>query len=98
LYPEEFTYKEMKPDFPAKIQESNLTSMVLFLKRMDIAGFRHCEFLSRPGNDASIFHIVYITSLVISGLILPCYSQGISYRSSCNIPATAFTTHCWDGS
>ncbi|XP_042674118.1 putative pre-mRNA-splicing factor ATP-dependent RNA helicase DHX32 [Centrocercus urophasianus] len=52
LYPEEFTYKEMKPDFPAKIQESNLTSMVLFLKRMDIAGFRHCEFLSRPAPES----------------------------------------------
>uniref|UniRef100_A0A669PSH7 Helicase-associated domain-containing protein n=1 Tax=Phasianus colchicus TaxID=9054 RepID=A0A669PSH7_PHACC len=52
LYPEEFTYKEMKPDFPAKMQESNLTSMVLFLKRMDIAGFRHCEFLSRPAPES----------------------------------------------
>uniref|UniRef100_A0A8C2SMU4 Putative pre-mRNA-splicing factor ATP-dependent RNA helicase DHX32 n=1 Tax=Coturnix japonica TaxID=93934 RepID=A0A8C2SMU4_COTJA len=52
LYPEEFTYKEMKPDFPARIQESNLTSMVLFLKRMDIAGFRHCEFLSRPAPES----------------------------------------------
>ncbi|KGL74885.1 Putative pre-mRNA-splicing factor ATP-dependent RNA helicase DHX32, partial [Tinamus guttatus] len=48
LYPEEFTYKEMKPHLPAKIQESNLTSMVLFLKRMDIAGLGHCDFLSRP--------------------------------------------------
>ncbi|XP_067996295.1 putative pre-mRNA-splicing factor ATP-dependent RNA helicase DHX32 isoform X2 [Melanerpes formicivorus] len=48
LYPEEFTYKEMKEHLPAKIQESNLTSMVLFLKRMDIAGFGHCDFLTRP--------------------------------------------------
>ncbi|NWI65662.1 DHX15 helicase, partial [Todus mexicanus] len=48
LYPEEFTYKEMKLHPPAKIQESNLTSMVLFLKRMDIAGFGHCDFITRP--------------------------------------------------
>ncbi|KAM8806203.1 putative pre-mRNA-splicing factor ATP-dependent RNA helicase DHX32 [Eudromia elegans] len=52
LYPEEFTYKEMKPHLPAKIQESNLTSMVLFLKRMDIAGLGHCDFLSRPAPES----------------------------------------------
>uniref|UniRef100_A0A8B9ZP67 DEAH-box helicase 32 (putative) n=2 Tax=Anas zonorhyncha TaxID=75864 RepID=A0A8B9ZP67_9AVES len=52
LYPEEFTHKEMKPDLPAKIQESNLTSMVLFLKRMDIAGLGHCDFLSRPAPES----------------------------------------------
>ncbi|XP_061220076.1 putative pre-mRNA-splicing factor ATP-dependent RNA helicase DHX32 isoform X2 [Neopsephotus bourkii] len=52
LYPEEFTYKEMKPHLPAKIQESNLMSMVLFLKRMDIAGFGHCNFISRPAPES----------------------------------------------
>uniref|UniRef100_A0A8B9SEJ0 Helicase-associated domain-containing protein n=1 Tax=Apteryx owenii TaxID=8824 RepID=A0A8B9SEJ0_APTOW len=52
LYPEEFTYKEMKPHLPAKIQESNLTSMVLFLKRMDIAGLGHCDFISRPAPES----------------------------------------------
>ncbi|XP_057264678.1 putative pre-mRNA-splicing factor ATP-dependent RNA helicase DHX32 isoform X2 [Pezoporus wallicus] len=52
LYPEEFTYKEMKPHLPAKIQESNLRSMVLFLKRMDIAGFGHCDFISRPAPES----------------------------------------------
>ncbi|GAB0191929.1 putative pre-mRNA-splicing factor ATP-dependent RNA helicase DHX32 [Grus japonensis] len=52
LYPEEFTYKEMKPHVPAKIQESNLTSMVLFLKRMDIAGLGHYDFISRPAPES----------------------------------------------
>ncbi|XP_062491177.1 putative pre-mRNA-splicing factor ATP-dependent RNA helicase DHX32 isoform X2 [Pezoporus occidentalis] len=52
LYPEEFTYKEMKPHLPAKIQESNLRSTVLFLKRMDIAGFGHCDFISRPAPES----------------------------------------------
>uniref|UniRef100_A0A8C3JY02 Putative pre-mRNA-splicing factor ATP-dependent RNA helicase DHX32 n=1 Tax=Calidris pygmaea TaxID=425635 RepID=A0A8C3JY02_9CHAR len=52
LYPEEFTYKEMKPHHPAKIQESKLTGMVLFLKRMDIAGLGHCDFLSRPAPES----------------------------------------------
>uniref|UniRef100_A0A8C0FQR5 Helicase-associated domain-containing protein n=1 Tax=Bubo bubo TaxID=30461 RepID=A0A8C0FQR5_BUBBB len=52
LYPEEFTYKEMKPHLPAKIQESNLTNMVLFLKRMDIAGLGHCDFISRPAPES----------------------------------------------
>ncbi|XP_077206184.1 putative pre-mRNA-splicing factor ATP-dependent RNA helicase DHX32 isoform X2 [Paroedura picta] len=48
LYPEEFVEKEMKLLPTAKIQESNLVSMVLFLKRMDIAGLGHCDFLDRP--------------------------------------------------
>ncbi|XP_063262493.1 putative pre-mRNA-splicing factor ATP-dependent RNA helicase DHX32 [Prinia subflava] len=52
LYPEEFMYKEMKPEIPAKIQESNLTSLVLFLKRMDIAGFAHCDFISSPAPES----------------------------------------------
>uniref|UniRef100_A0A7M4ES25 Putative pre-mRNA-splicing factor ATP-dependent RNA helicase DHX32 n=1 Tax=Crocodylus porosus TaxID=8502 RepID=A0A7M4ES25_CROPO len=52
LYPEEFTYKEMKPHPQAKIQESNLTSMVLFLKRMAIAGLGHCDFINRPAPES----------------------------------------------
>ncbi|MEE6486370.1 hypothetical protein FKM82_014587 [Ascaphus truei] len=48
LYTEEFTQNEMKTFLPAKIKESNLTSMVLFLKRMDIAGLGRCEFINRP--------------------------------------------------
>uniref|UniRef100_A0A8C5U3E1 DEAH-box helicase 32 (putative) n=1 Tax=Malurus cyaneus samueli TaxID=2593467 RepID=A0A8C5U3E1_9PASS len=52
LYPEEFTYKEMKPQIPAKVQESKLTSLVLFLKRMDIAGFAHCDFISSPAPES----------------------------------------------
>lgn len=57
LYPEEFTYKEMKPQIPAKVQESKLTSLVLFLKRMDIAGFAHCDFISSPGKGMHQFVI-----------------------------------------
>ncbi|KAF7239214.1 putative pre-mRNA-splicing factor ATP-dependent RNA helicase DHX32, partial [Varanus komodoensis] len=51
LYPEEFTDKEMKLLPQAKIQESNLTKMVLFLKRMDIAGLGHCDFIDRPAPE-----------------------------------------------
>ncbi|XP_068111828.1 putative pre-mRNA-splicing factor ATP-dependent RNA helicase DHX32 [Hyperolius riggenbachi] len=48
LYPEELTQTDMKTFRTPKVQESSLTSMVLFLKRMDIAGLGHCEFLNRP--------------------------------------------------
>ncbi|XP_062989336.1 putative pre-mRNA-splicing factor ATP-dependent RNA helicase DHX32 [Elgaria multicarinata webbii] len=51
LYPEEFTEKEMKLLPSARIQESNLTNMVLFLKRMDIAGLGHCDFIDRPAPE-----------------------------------------------
>ncbi|KAL8187204.1 UNVERIFIED_CONTAM: hypothetical protein K2H54_039232 [Gekko kuhli] len=56
LYPEEFMEKEMKPLPPAKIQESNLISMVLFLKRMDIAGLGHCDFIDRPAKKKKEKH------------------------------------------
>uniref|UniRef100_A0A8C5PYP3 Putative pre-mRNA-splicing factor ATP-dependent RNA helicase DHX32 n=1 Tax=Leptobrachium leishanense TaxID=445787 RepID=A0A8C5PYP3_9ANUR len=51
LYPEEFT-DQMKSSLTAKIEESNLTSVVLFLKRMDIAGFGQCDFISRPDPES----------------------------------------------
>ncbi|XP_048362219.1 putative pre-mRNA-splicing factor ATP-dependent RNA helicase DHX32 isoform X2 [Sphaerodactylus townsendi] len=52
LYPEEFMEKEMKPLPPVRIQDSNLISMVLFLKRMDIAGLGHCDFIDRPDPES----------------------------------------------
>uniref|UniRef100_A0A4W4HAK1 Putative pre-mRNA-splicing factor ATP-dependent RNA helicase DHX32 n=2 Tax=Electrophorus electricus TaxID=8005 RepID=A0A4W4HAK1_ELEEL len=45
LYPEEM---ELSPEIPAGILEANITSAVLFLKRMEVAGLRHCDFISRP--------------------------------------------------
>ncbi|XP_071986925.1 putative pre-mRNA-splicing factor ATP-dependent RNA helicase DHX32 isoform X2 [Engystomops pustulosus] len=52
LYTEEFAEKDMKPFLTPKVEESNLTSMVLFLKRMDIAGLGHCEFINRPDPES----------------------------------------------
>lgn len=63
----------MKPQIPAKVQESNLTSLVLFLKRMDIAGFAHCDFISSPGKEDVLYFIIILE--VIYRLILPCRSQ-----------------------
>lgn len=42
----------MQPLKPAEMQEANLTSMVLFMKRIDIAGLGHCDFMNRPGSRA----------------------------------------------
>lgn len=40
----------MRPLKPAEMQHANLTSMVLFMKRVDIAGLGHCDFMNRPGS------------------------------------------------
>ncbi|XP_054937056.1 putative pre-mRNA-splicing factor ATP-dependent RNA helicase DHX32 isoform X2 [Physeter macrocephalus] len=48
LYSEEFASEDMRPLKPAEMQEANLTSMVLFMKRIDIAGLGHCDFMNRP--------------------------------------------------
>ncbi|XP_065128334.2 DEAD/H (Asp-Glu-Ala-Asp/His) box polypeptide 32a [Paramisgurnus dabryanus] len=45
LYPEE---TRLPPDVPPRILESNITSTVLYLKRMEVAGLGHCDFISRP--------------------------------------------------
>ncbi|MBN3324537.1 DHX32 helicase, partial [Atractosteus spatula] len=45
LYPEE---TQLPDENPPQILESNFTPTVLFLKRMDIAGLGHCEFIDRP--------------------------------------------------
>ncbi|XP_075072090.1 putative pre-mRNA-splicing factor ATP-dependent RNA helicase DHX32 isoform X3 [Mixophyes fleayi] len=52
LYSEEFAQNDMKTYLTPKVEESNLTSMVLFLKRMDIAGLAHCEFINRPDPES----------------------------------------------
>nr|XP_045005019.1 putative pre-mRNA-splicing factor ATP-dependent RNA helicase DHX32 isoform X2 [Jaculus jaculus] len=48
LYTEEFASKDMKPLKPPEMQEANLTSLVLFMKRVDIAGLGRCDFMNRP--------------------------------------------------
>ncbi|KAF4084842.1 hypothetical protein AMELA_G00110770 [Ameiurus melas] len=45
LYPEE---TELCTEIPARILEANITSAVLFLKRMEVAGIGRCDFISRP--------------------------------------------------
>ncbi|XP_066521709.1 DEAD/H (Asp-Glu-Ala-Asp/His) box polypeptide 32a [Hoplias malabaricus] len=45
LYPEEV---QLPAEIPAQILEANITSAVLFLKRMEVAGIGHCDFISRP--------------------------------------------------
>ncbi|KAK1333381.1 hypothetical protein QTO34_005764 [Cnephaeus nilssonii] len=52
LYSEEFASKDMRPLKPAEVQEANLTSMVLFMKRIAIAGLGHCDLLNRPAPES----------------------------------------------
>ncbi|XP_051001428.1 putative pre-mRNA-splicing factor ATP-dependent RNA helicase DHX32 [Acomys russatus] len=52
LYTEEFASKDMRPLKPAEMQEANLTSMVLFMKRVDIAGLGRCDFMNRPAPES----------------------------------------------
>nr|XP_004659250.3 putative pre-mRNA-splicing factor ATP-dependent RNA helicase DHX32 isoform X1 [Jaculus jaculus]XP_045005016.1 putative pre-mRNA-splicing factor ATP-dependent RNA helicase DHX32 isoform X1 [Jaculus jaculus] len=52
LYTEEFASKDMKPLKPPEMQEANLTSLVLFMKRVDIAGLGRCDFMNRPAPES----------------------------------------------
>lgn len=45
LYPEE---RQLPAETQPHIVEANITSTVLFLKRMEIAGLGHCDFIDRP--------------------------------------------------
>lgn len=48
LYPED---SELPAETPPRILQSNITSTVLFLKRMEIGGLGQCDFIDRPGTD-----------------------------------------------
>lgn len=52
LYSEEYASRDMRPLKPAEMQEANLTSTVLFMKRVDIAGLGHCDFMNRPAPES----------------------------------------------
>ncbi|KAG7228592.1 hypothetical protein INR49_013278 [Caranx melampygus] len=45
LYPED---RQLPAEVRPHIVESDITSTVLFLKRMEIAGLGHCDFIDRP--------------------------------------------------
>ncbi|KAM4590687.1 putative pre-mRNA-splicing factor ATP-dependent RNA helicase DHX32 [Odontesthes bonariensis] len=45
LYPKE---RQLPTEICPRIVESDITSTVLFLKRMEIAGLGHCDFIDRP--------------------------------------------------
>lgn len=47
LYPED---RKLPAESRPHIVESDITSTVLFLKRMEIAGLGHCDFIDRPGD------------------------------------------------
>ncbi|XP_028991046.1 DEAD/H (Asp-Glu-Ala-Asp/His) box polypeptide 32a isoform X3 [Betta splendens] len=49
LYSEE---KQLPAENSPQILESNITATVLFLKRMEIAGLRQCDFIDRPDFSA----------------------------------------------
>lgn len=46
LYPED---RQLPTEAQPHILESTITPTVLFLKRMEIAGLHHCDFIDRPG-------------------------------------------------
>lgn len=46
LYPED---RQLPTEAQPHILESAITPTVLFLKRMEIAGLHHCDFIDRPG-------------------------------------------------
>ncbi|XP_036295227.1 putative pre-mRNA-splicing factor ATP-dependent RNA helicase DHX32 isoform X3 [Pipistrellus kuhlii] len=52
LYSEEFASRDMRPLKPAEVQEANLTSTVLFMKRIAIAGLGHCDLLNQPAPES----------------------------------------------
>ncbi|XP_078449214.1 ATP-dependent RNA helicase homolog DQX1-like isoform X1 [Lampetra planeri] len=51
LYPES-VFKEMPELPPPRVLESNLTRLVLLLKRLDIADMGQCDFVDRPAPEA----------------------------------------------
>ncbi|XP_055769907.1 DEAD/H (Asp-Glu-Ala-Asp/His) box polypeptide 32a [Salvelinus fontinalis] len=63
LYPEE---RVLPVETSPQILDTNLTSTILFLKRMEIAGLRHCDFITRPDPEGlmqSLEELDYLAAL-----------------------------------
>uniref|UniRef100_A0A674DH22 DEAH-box helicase 32 (putative) n=1 Tax=Salmo trutta TaxID=8032 RepID=A0A674DH22_SALTR len=63
LYPEE---RVLPIETSPQILETNLTSTILFLKRMKIAGLGHCDFITRPDPEGlmqSLEELDYLAAL-----------------------------------
>lgn len=59
LYPEDTPLpSETRPH----ILESDITSTVLFLKRMDIGGLGRCDFIDRPGTAKQVEQVQGLSS------------------------------------
>uniref|UniRef100_A0A8C7NB71 DEAH-box helicase 32 (putative) n=2 Tax=Oncorhynchus kisutch TaxID=8019 RepID=A0A8C7NB71_ONCKI len=63
LYPEE---RVLPVETSPQILDTNLTFTILFLKRMEIAGLRHCDFITRPDPEGlmqSLEELDYLAAL-----------------------------------
>uniref|UniRef100_A0AAZ3P9C7 Helicase ATP-binding domain-containing protein n=1 Tax=Oncorhynchus tshawytscha TaxID=74940 RepID=A0AAZ3P9C7_ONCTS len=63
LYPEE---RVLPIETSPQILDTNLTFTILFLKRMEIAGLRHCDFITRPDPEGlmqSLEELDYLAAL-----------------------------------
>lgn len=58
LYPQSL-YEEGMPEARCPgVAEANLSHLVLFLKRLDIADMGQCKFLDRPGQDITMCFLI----------------------------------------
>lgn len=76
LYSEE---RQLPAETSPQITESNITSTVLFLKRMEIAGLRHCDFIDRPGE---VHCVTTKTGFLIASCFILGSSKGINRHLS----------------
>ncbi|XP_052369967.1 putative pre-mRNA-splicing factor ATP-dependent RNA helicase DHX32 isoform X4 [Oncorhynchus keta] len=63
LYPKE---RVLPVETSPQILDANLTFTILFLKRMEIAGLRHCDFITRPDPEGlmqSLEELDYLAAL-----------------------------------
>uniref|UniRef100_A0A8C2DF47 DEAH (Asp-Glu-Ala-His) box polypeptide 32b n=1 Tax=Cyprinus carpio TaxID=7962 RepID=A0A8C2DF47_CYPCA len=74
---EHFLGRALPAESIPHILESDITSTVLFLKRMEIAGLSHCDFIDRPGEIQflySLSNLFKFQSSILNNLIheSPC--------------------------
>uniref|UniRef100_A0A8C1QKP0 DEAH (Asp-Glu-Ala-His) box polypeptide 32b n=1 Tax=Cyprinus carpio TaxID=7962 RepID=A0A8C1QKP0_CYPCA len=91
---EHFLGRALPAESIPHILESDITSTVLFLKRMEIAGLSHCDFTDRPGEiqflyslsnlfkfQSSILKLSTILTQIYSCLVVSSKSQEFIYKS-----------------
>lgn len=87
---------ELLAENSPQILESNTTPTTLFLKRMEIAGLRQCEFIDRPGKTKNTCVSMFVKALKAFSFE-GCWLRQMHQQAALARPKTKPVWCIWEG-